>query len=155
MILGIDPGLTGAISVIEDGELIAIIDMPVTEKQHGKGKGVNAYLLKDLLSDVCFKDATAYLEAVSAMPGQGVTSQFGFGRSVGVVEGILAGMGIGVRLVTPHAWKRHWGLLKKDKDAARTLAISLDPEEAHRFARKKDIGRADATLIGLYGESIR
>jgi crossover junction endodeoxyribonuclease RuvC len=84
------------------------------------------------------------------MPGQGVSSCFSFGRSVGAVEVAIASRIIPITMVTPQAWKKQYGLIGKDKDMARTLCLSLYPESAHLFKRKKDIGRADATLIGAY-----
>ena len=83
------------------------------------------------------------------MPGQGVSSMFNFGMGYGAIQGVLAGLCVPLHLVTPQKWKKHQGLIGKDKDCARTLAQQLYPEAS--LARKKDIGRADAILIGDYG----
>lgn len=153
MRLGIDPGLTGAIVLMAIDEVIQIWDMPVTAKTHGKGNMVNAYLLNDLIqeakeiSESRNERLTATVEQVGAMPGQGVTSMFGFGRSFGVVEGVLAANNVKTRLVTPQRWKKQFGLMGKEKDASRTKAISLYPEVSHMLKRKKDNGRADAIFI--------
>lgn len=155
MILGIDPGMTGAMALVRDDELLGVWDMPITQKTIGKGKEVNAYLLADLLREI-HADHGFYrveLEAVSAMPGQGVTSMFSFGRSRGVIEGVVAGIGVSVSFATPQRWKRFHGLIKKEKDAARNLVIQQFPDSVSYFQRKKDIGRADATCIALYGAS--
>jgi hypothetical protein len=102
----------------------------------------------------------AFLERVNAMPPRGKdgktraaggTSMFGFGRSVGVVEMLFAARGIPYRFVTPIAWKKHFGLTGKDKDAARALALELFPAASGLLQRKKDVGRADALLIAEYG----
>ena len=85
------------------------------------------------------------------MPGQGVASTFRFGESVGVVLGVLGALQIPVRMVTPGRWKKAAGILGRDKDAARTLAIQHHPEIADRLTRKKDIGRADAVCIARFG----
>ena len=119
---------------------------------HGKGQQVDPYSLATALIDLCAgREATAVLEAVSAMPGQGVSSTFHFGESVGVVLGVLGALQIPVRMVTPAKWKKAAGLLGRDKDAARTLAIQLHPEVADQLARKKDTGRADAVGIARFG----
>jgi len=159
MRIGIDPGLTGAIVLIGDEEILQIWDMPITAKTHGKGNEVNAFLLNDIITDaqtIAYSHgqaATAILERVGAMPGQGVTSMFGFGRSMGVLEGVLAGQGIQTDYVTPQRWKKSWNLVGKDKDAARGVCLARWPEWSQSFARKKDIGRADAALIAAYGVS--
>ena len=83
------------------------------------------------------------------MPGQGVSSMFGFGVSYGILQGVIASLGIPSVLVTPQRWKKAAGLMGKPKDYARTLAQRLYP--AAELSRKKDIGRADAILIARYG----
>ena len=156
MILGIDPGLTGAVAVLtEHGTrcyLDLVFDMPVTTKLSGKGNEVNAYLFSDFILEMKTQDSDlrAVVERVHAMPGQGSTSMFGFGRSLGVIEGVLAGYNIPVQWVTPQKWKKKFSLINKEKDAARGLILSMYPERSDLFSRKKDCGRADATLIGLY-----
>ncbi len=154
MIIGIDPGLTGAIAVIDHGLIIEIHDMPVTAKNSGKGNQVNAGLLADLFEEIDgsyidenYVVSSVVIERVGAMPGQGVSSMFSFGRSLGVVEGVIASKGWPVEWVTPQKWKKKFGLIGKDKDAARTLCIEQHPSDIGYFKRKKDIGRADALLI--------
>lgn len=153
MIIGIDPGISGAIAMLRDnGVLIDVVDMPVTAKTRGKGNQVNAVLLGDYLRSVIKnRDETlrVAIEAVGAMPGQGVTSMFGFGRSMGVIEGAVAAFSLPVEYVTPQRWKKLHGLVGKDKDASRTLVLQKYPNHSGSFSRKKDNGRADAVLIGL------
>ena len=152
VVLGIDPGQTGAIAAFDGERIEAVIDMPTMTRLHGKGQQVDPYTLATALIDLCAgREATAVLEAVSAMPGQGVTSTFHFGESVGVVLGVLGALQIPVRMVTPAKWKKAAGLLGRDKDAARTLAIQLHPEVADQLTRKKDTGRADAVGIARFG----
>ena len=154
LICGIDPGQTGAIALInaDTKKLIEVVDMPVTTRLSGKGKEVNAYLLSEILKDMnryVLDIEQIVIERVHAMRGQGTTSMFNFGRSLGVVEGVVAMMDIPTKWVTPQAWKKKFGLLKKEKDAARALVISMYPGQLDLFKRKKDGGRADALLIGL------
>ena len=150
MYLGIDPGLSGALALVDGEKMIRIWDMPVSVKTHGKGNEVNAYLLSDNIIEaleISEGMLTARVEQVSAMPGQGVSSMFSFGVSFGVISGVIGALGINKQMVRPAAWKRAIGLTGRDKDAARTLAIQLYPEAAQLLARKKDVGRADALLI--------
>jgi crossover junction endodeoxyribonuclease RuvC len=157
MIIGIDPGLTGAIAFMYDsGVLMAVEDMPIMP--NGKGKGrvkskVNCYELSNIIGNLLVPwdkgRVTAYLEKVSSMPGQGVAGVFSLGKSAGAVEGVLAGLGIPLVEVTPQAWKKGAGLIGTEKDVARTMAQQLYPDAS--LARKKDIGRADALMIARHG----
>ena len=146
-ILGIDPGLSGAFVVLEDGKPIEWGVMPIVVE--GTSKRVNSTALAAIWRNT--KIDVAFLENVGAMPGQGVTSMFTFGHATGTVRGVLGALEIPVRLVTPQAWKKHVGLLNKGKDAARSLAIQMWPE--WRVLDKKGEGQAlaDAALIARYG----
>ena len=150
--LGIDPGQTGAIAVYDGERIEAVLDMPTMPRLHGSGHQVDPYALATGFLELrAGRDAVAIIEAVSAMPGQGVSSTFRFGESVGVVLGVLGALQIPVRLAPPGKWKKAAGLLGKGKDAARTLAIQLHPEIADRLTRKRDVGRADAVCIAVFG----
>ena len=153
--IGIDPGLSGAIAFfdVEKGHL-SVGDMPVVEvKRNNKVKReVSPAALADILRAGIgpFSPVThAVLERVGAMPGQGVTSVFSFGRSVGIVEGILASLYIPVTIVQPQAWQKAAGV-RGGKDGSRLRASELFPNYAELFARKKDDGRADAALMAWY-----
>lgn len=151
IIIGIDCGVTGAIAIL-DGQTAVVNDMPVaTVGKTRKRSEVMAGELCRILDVYDAGDCLAYIEEVSAMPGQGVSSMFGFGVSYGIVRGVLAGLYISTTLVSPQAWKRHHGLIGTDKDAARAVASRLFPGAS--LARKKDVGRADALLIAAYGAS--
>lgn len=152
--IGVDIGQTGAIAVYDNifRLIIAVHDMPVMARLHGKGQQVDAAALASILMDAkAGKKAEVIIEAVSAMPGQGVSSTFRFGESFGVVIGVCGALQLPVRLVTPGQWKKRAGLTGKVKDAARAMAIQRHPEVSDRLARKKDCGRADAILIAEFG----
>ncbi len=146
MILAIDPGQTGALVWMQDASIISIEDMPITERVSGKGKIVNAYLLNDLIRDLPV--SVAVLEKAWTRPVQGLKAAFNTGEGYGIIEGVLAANNIRIEYVTPQKWKKHCGLIGKDKDAARTYAISHYPEKSAELARKKDGGRADAICVG-------
>ena len=152
MYIGIDPGITGAVAILKKGRLIQVIDMPVEGKSTGKGQQTSAIAFVNALKGKSI--SKAYVEKVHAMPGQGVTSVFTFGRGLGVIEGVLASLGIPVVFVPPQTWKKEAKLVGKDKDVARTLACQLWPHMACNLTRKRDIGRADAALIGYYGHKM-
>lgn len=161
IIVGIDPGLDGAVAVYttaEGGKLLYIFDMPTVEVVRGgsKKRRVSGHLLSSELSDVCItygQIRAAYLEQVSARPREAASAAFAFGRGVGVIEGVLATLDIPISDAPPATWTRAMGV-KGGKEGAvgsRARAIDAFPEHARLFARKKDDGRADAALIAKYG----
>lgn len=94
------------------------------------------------------------IEKVHAMPKQGVTSMFNFGKGYGTLIGVCEGCGIPFQLVTPQAWKNEvLAGTAKDKDAAinfvrrRYPNINLTPGKT----RKPQDGIADAVCMAHYG----
>jgi crossover junction endodeoxyribonuclease RuvC len=149
--IGIDPGITGAIAFLDNDDLsfIKVENMPIMA--NGKKNQVNPYALSKMMESLP-ANTPVFLERVSAMPGQGVTSMFSFGMSFGIIQGVCAGLFLPIHLVTPQSWKKRAGLIGKDKDMARTLAQQLYPTAP--LSRKKDIGRADSILIARFGELV-
>jgi len=145
--IGCDPGISGALALLDDNlALLDVLDMPTMALSKTK-RQVNAAELAKILSK--WKGATAYVEKVSAYPGQGVTAMFNFGMSYGTLLGVLAALQIPVVLVSPQSWKKKAGILGKEKDISRTKAQQLYPEAD--LARKKDCDRADSILIARFG----
>jgi len=93
----------------------------------------------------------AFCEKVGAVSGQGVTSVFSFGRSFGMIEGILATLQIPTTFVAPATWTKGVGR-SPGKDASRARAMELFPAHQLMFSRVKDDGRADAALIAYWGQ---
>jgi len=158
--IGIDPGLTGAIAVLDDeGVVRCLYDMPMVARSTGRVLEVSApaavVMLRPDPEIFHWRGIQVWVERVGPMPKQGVTSVWSFGRSLGVLEGVLAALGLPYHLVAPAKWKRHHGLIGRDKDCARTLVLQQHPSLADRLSRKKDIGRAEAILIAQYGQSER
>jgi crossover junction endodeoxyribonuclease RuvC len=152
-ILAIDIGVTGAMAIIDaEKRLLEVFDLPVLADGPASRRTINGPLLAELVFGS--HAIRAYVETVGPRPGEGAVGAFAFGRSRGVVEGVLAAAGIPITFIAPAQWKRIVGIPPgKDgaKDAARSKAIGLWPGEATRFARVKDHGRAEACLIGVAG----
>ena len=158
--LGIDPGVTGAVALIERGpgrETVQVWDMPVLTIRSGRSTKtkVDAHGLVRVLSqagDVLFGSVPvhAFIENVHAMPGQGVTSMFSFGTSLGVILGIIAAQDVPYTMVEPNVWTRAM-MVKRVDDASRVRALQLFPQASHLLTRKSDHGRADAILLAAYG----
>jgi crossover junction endodeoxyribonuclease RuvC len=155
-IIAFDIGVVGAgaILTIEEQQIKIeeIFDMPVLNDGPAGRRAVNA----PLLAGIVFKShaTQAFIEFVGARPGEGAVGAFAFGRSRGIVEGVVGAAGIPATHIAPAAWKRTIGISpgkEGAKDAARAEAIRRWPSHAHLFARVKDDGRAEACLIGVAG----
>jgi crossover junction endodeoxyribonuclease RuvC len=162
MRIGIDPGATGAIAVLDDNNrFIEVHDMPCVILS-GNSQEVNGAELAKLFrkwQKMFLTDLVVYLERVHTMPGQGAASQGNFMMSYGKIKGVLEALGIPYFLVTPQSWKRRAGLPRRKtgqdksafKDMSRALAQQLFPMAP--LSKVKYGGRADALLIARFGES--
>lgn len=150
--IGIDPGVSGAIVLLDDSlQPVEWLRMPVMKE--GKASRVNAFELSEYLrSWEHHHQVRAYVESVHAFSGQGVTSCFNFGHSAGVIAGVLAALEIPTVMVTPQKWKKRASLIGTEKDAARSKAILRWPK--WRELDKIGAGQAyaDAAFIAVYGE---
>ena len=153
LIYGIDPGFTGAITLYwpETGD-IEVHDMPTMLSAKGKTV-LNMHSILEILRPENDKARVAFMEQVGAMRGQGVTSMFRFGEQFGALQMALAASETPMYFVTPQKWKKFFGLTR-DKGVSRGLAMQRFPKYADQFKRVKDDGRAEATLIALYGKEV-
>ena len=144
IIVGIDPGITGALAVFDSGGLVAIEDMPVFDSRVD-GRSLSVFLDG-------FDPDTVYLEDTHAMPKNGSIASFKLGLNTGIVIGVVQSLdNIGLVRVLPRTWKTMHHLNGKRKDASRGLATELFPQWAPHFKLMKHHGRAEAALIGRYG----
>jgi len=154
LIIGIDPGISGAVCFFEDGKILDVIEMPTMSEGKKNKKQVNGNQLfneiRSRLHDINQEHVSVVVEHVSAMPGQGVTSMFNFGQSFGVIKGICSAMQLPIHFVRPTKWKKYFNLIKTSKDASRSRAIELFPKVSEKLKRKKDSNKADAILIASY-----
>ena len=152
IIIGIDPGVSGAISILENKKVIEVFDMPTMIDGKKNKRQINGSevtnIIKKRLNDG--KEVIVVVEQVNAMPGQGVTSMFNFGQSFGVIKGICAALKLPIYYVRPVKWKKHFNLIKTNKDASRTKVIEVYPNISGKLSRKKDSNKADAILIARY-----
>ena len=152
IIIGVDPGISGAISILENKKILEVYDTPTMIDGKKNKKQINSAqvtnIIKERLKDG--KEVIVVVEHVNAMPGQGVTSMFNFGQSFGVIKGICAALGLPIYFVRPTKWKKHFNLIKTNKDASRTKVIEAYPEISDKLHRKKDSNKADAILIARY-----
>lgn len=149
IIIGVDPGINGALAAMtEDYRVLDYLLMPSMKME--KSNRVNAAAVAHWINQWEEHQCHVFIERVSAMPGQGVTSMFSFGHSCGVVEGVVAGLFFPITMVEPQKWKKAAGVSGKNKDAARTRAIQLWPAIPDLNQKGKGQALADALLIARY-----
>jgi crossover junction endodeoxyribonuclease RuvC len=155
LILGIDPGITGALAWydIETGKLENVVDMPTLSVKHRTKKNkkvLDVYSLGLLIDSRAMKTEACALEKVSAAPHQGVSSTFNFGYVAGQTNGLVAGANIPIIMVYPTVWKTYFGLTGRDKKQSLELANEFFPNKHKWFKKVKDHNRAEAALIAYF-----
>ena len=151
-ILGIDPGLSGAIAVLENKKVLNIYDMPVMAEGKKNKKQLNSAQLVNIIRENINdnEEKAVVVEQVNAMPGQGVTSMFNFGQSFGVIKGVCAALSLPIFFVRPSKWKKYFELINSSKDSSRTKVIEMYPLLSSQLSKKKDVNKSDAILIARY-----
>lgn len=152
IILGIDPGQSGAIAWLDgSGALLRVEDMPVLEvARNGRPRReldvrALASILSGFAADVC------YMEQVGGMPGDAPSAAFSFGRVAGAAEAVVKLSGARFEFAAPATWKKALGLIGTSKDQSRAKAMDRWPGFTKQFSRKMDEGRAEAALIAEFG----
>lgn len=162
--VGIDPGISGAIAVLNtETKAVDFIDTPTIKVKVGKSikQQQDPYAIVSILKALKDgKDIFAVIEKVNAMPAKGkngesiplgATSLFNFGMGFGEWLGILAAVEIPHQQVAPRTWKTAMMPdASKEKGASIVIAKQLFPQAADGLTRKKDHGRADALLMAAW-----
>lgn len=154
-ILGVDPGLSGALAVFDPSafKCISIFDMPViTNRRDGKTE-IDLVKLAFHVDSIANTIEFAIIEKVGAMPKQGLSSTFKFGLVTGIVKGVVAANYIRQSEVVPSVWKSDMNL-SPDKSKSVLLARKLFPEWTDVFTKSRD-GRAEALLIAVFASKHR
>ena len=156
-IIGIDPGLSGAIAILDEKKVVSIFDMPVMSEGKKNKRQLNSALLVNMIKDNInsHEEVSVVVEQVNAMPGQGVTSMFNFGQTFGAIKGICAALELPIFFVRPSKWKKHFELINSSKDSSRTKVIEMYPKLSHQLSKKKDVNKSDAILIARFFSETR
>ena len=151
-IFGIDPGIAGAIAILDDNKIVDVKDLPTMSEGKKNKRQLNSANLSQYISSniIDLNTTVVVVEQVNAMPGQGVTSMFNFGQTFGAIKGITATLKLPIFFVRPSKWKKHFELINSSKDASRTKVIEMYPSFAEKLSKKKDINKSDAILIARF-----
>ena len=155
VILGIDPGLYGALAFVElvgGTPRVEVFDMPIVAKQVNNisRSRIDKHALADLIANRVHTLRCVVIEDVHALPKDGPVQAFTFGYGLGLLHGICQVCDLSVVNVPPHVWKSKYGL-NSDKHKSRAVASRFFPHNASVWTRAKDDGRAEAALLGLLG----
>ena len=156
-IIGIDPGLSGAIAILENKKVLKIFDMPVMSEGKKNKRQLNSAQLVNIVKENINnnEEIAVVVEQVNAMPGQGVTSMFNFGQTFGAIKGVCAALSLPIYFVRPSKWKKHFELINSSKDASRTKVIEMYPHLSDQLSKKKDVNKSDAILIARFFSDTR
>lgn len=147
---GIDPGLTGALAVIDTEDFrLHLWDTPTvsvkTGSQTRKRPEPEAFTkaLGHFPLDYCT------IENVHSTPNDGHVGAFTFGKVTGIAIGICHGLDIPLASISPAKWKMQM-LVPAHKEASKARASELFPNCAPMWARAMDHGRAEAAVLALF-----
>lgn len=149
-LVAIDPGIGGAMVVIDENLPIVWCDNPTIQIKS------KTMLCPDWITEFLklHDPIVCVTEHVGASPRMGVSSAFNFGYGAGVIAGVCAGLTLPLYTISPQKWKTYHGLIGKPKDAARLKVIELYPFLAEKFKLKKMVDTADAILMGVAWQQV-
>jgi hypothetical protein len=147
-ILGIDPGLSGALALYDVDGSLEVMDIPTLQMR--TKRVIDEYALARIVDNWSSRVREVWLEQVGVRPGEGAVGAFTFGRGYGALRGICAANFLTIMDVTPATWKAALQV-RGDKDESRLRASTLFPRHGGMWPLKKHDGRAEAALIALHG----
>jgi hypothetical protein len=148
---GIDPGLTGALCVLDfDDYLLHLWDTPTISTKVAGGA------VRKRCDPIGYSDAFVrfpldrlLIEQVHSTPNDGHVGAFSFGKVTGIAIGIAAALQIPTREVNPAKWKKDMQV-PAHKEASKARASQLFPNCVNGWKRALDHGRAEAAIIALF-----
>lgn len=148
---GLDPGITGALAVLDftnwhlhlwDTPTVSVKMSGGTTRKHCDPKAFTEAMVR-------FPLDALLIEKVHSTPNDGHVGAFSFGKVTGIAIGIAAGCEIPYSEVSPAKWKKDLQV-PAAKDAAKYRASLLFPDCSSAWKRAMDHGRAEAALIALF-----
>ena len=117
-VIEIDPGLSGAIAILEEKKVLGVFEMPAMAEGKKNKRQLNSAQLVNIIQDNLNnrEEAIIVVEQVNAMPGQGVTSMFNFGQTFGAIKEFVLLLKLPIYFVRPSKWKKHFELINASKD---------------------------------------
>ncbi len=157
-VMGIDPGVNGAIAVLSADDL-HVIDVP-TVKCTGKRSAVDRYELARIIDRIASDGRIdhAFIEHVSSRPTDGHVGAFMFGRAYEALCMAVASAFIPITEVSPAKWRNALGISRPEKAGDKSHVIArantMFPAYAHLWRAKSHADRAEASLIAEHGRRV-
>lgn len=157
MLIGIDPGIKGALAFFYDDGRIAVLDIPVRKKASG-GNEVDPRLLQQMLRNYVPADekGLVVMESAHAFMGSGkrvgsMASQASLAATKAVIAAVCELSGMDIAYVTPQAWQAFFGIRKTDREDTKDQSLRIARQLYPELHLTKTSGRPDAVLVGRYG----
>lgn len=154
LVIGIDLGITGAMTVLEQGNVTHIYDLPTkyTETKSRQETIVDGVSLAKMIAFNQSSKINYFIENTHSMQDSAMTA-FSMGQTKGIVRAVIELVNNGIiHWIQPQEWKKHFGLMKLSKDCSRIKALELHPEWYDLIKLKKHHNRAESLLIADYGK---
>lgn len=148
--VGIDPGLTGAVALVDSRGSCAVFELPTIPIPGGGlvKRRIDAASLARQLRNFCpvGEPVRVAVEAVHTIGSRNnaVQTQGSLMRTLGAIEGVLEVLRLSFVAVEPQVWKGFYGL-GSEKRASLEKALLLYPGAPINLA--KDHNKAEALLI--------
>lgn len=150
LIIGIDPGKTGAITIIKGDEIETLV-MPIIDTE------IDTRAISDLFLEIRSEIQMVFLEDIFSLPKCSGSSMLSFGRSHGKIEGVLVALRIPYQLIRAASWQKVMfaGVTGTDtKNKALKVASKLFPQVELKATSRSKVahsGIVDGLLIAEYG----
>lgn len=147
-VVGIVSGFKGAIAVLDsNGQILELLDMPIfkTNKVEVNESKIANVLKKYTVDHV-------FIEKAIPNPDQDITNTFWNGMIFGILQGICFGMRLRYTIIVSPVWRKF--MLNGTRRNNGSSIVRVKQLYSNIELNRKDIGKADAILIGLYGMKI-
>ncbi len=158
ILVGIDPGLTGAIAIVSEDEII-FYEMPVCDQSWSAWKKINKkvvrqkmvdsqklWLILEKLKKIPHKIT---IEAVTPLPTYGISSAWKFSGAFYTIITVCNLLGLNLNFITASSWKKKFNFTGMGKDAPRQTALRMYPHLKEALKYKYNQDKADALFIAL------
>lgn len=162
MLIGIDPGIKGAIAFLYDNGRTVVLDMPVRRKAQGKGNEIAPKSLQQMFRNYVPADekGLVVMESQHAFMGSGETrrgsmsSQASLAATKAVIAAICELAGMDIAYVTPKAWQSFYSIRATTGETTKqqSLRIARELFGVELCPLQKHDGRADSLLIARYAQ---
>lgn len=142
IIIAIDCGLNGAISILDNNDVKVYLNCTKIEKRNKKDKKVYDFdKILELLKEYKDKDVLFVVEKQGVRFSEGSVSSFTTGQGFGWFQGVGMGLGFSVIIVSPQLWKKYYE--------------KLETKEISEFRNEQKIVKEKLKVFKIENKSIK